>query len=151
MTVSLGELCKAVKATLEAAITVGLSQDYDELTESVVDLPMLQVYPEEGGGDPSSMTDRSTFGGSSSQKQERVVIHADYYAAERSDMAEDMAAVVAGLDAIRGVLLVLPSPLFGRNEVLSLTWEWRRALFDYGEITSKYMGVRFTLTLRVRQ
>jgi len=148
MAITLAQICDAVESTLDDAVTLAHSQSYDELTEGVHDTPLLQVYPQSGSQDPGGGTaDRTTFG--AGVRQTEVVVHADYYAAERgTDIGEEMARLVNGIDAITNVIEGQDQkPYFGLVGIKGFSWRWDRVTFDYGGVA--YVGARFMLTLRV--
>ena len=146
MAITLAELCDGIESALDDATTLARSQSYDELTEGIHDLPLLQVYPESGSQDPAGATDRTTFG--AGVRQTEFVIHADYYARQRSHIGEDMAALVDGIDAMQDELEKQNGTRFGFDDSnLAFRWEWTRVQFTYNE--ANYMGARFIITVRV--
>lgn len=151
MSIMLAQICDAIETTLSAATTLTAlagthSQSYDELTEGVNDLPMLQVYPQSGSQDAAGRTDRTTFGGGN--RQTEFVIHADYYARERSHIGEDMALLVNGIDAMQTIFEAQDKkPYFALAGIQSFRWTWDRVQFAYGN--TAYMGARFVITVRV--
>ncbi len=153
MAITLAQIVDAIEGTLDNATTVVRSESYDELTEGVQDVPLLQVYPESGEQDIASLTDRTTFGGSAPTtskpvRQTEFIIHADYYARQRSHIGEDMAALVNGIDALQNVLEGQDAkPYFGLSYIQAFHWRWERVIFTYASID--YMGARFYITVRV--
>ena len=147
MAITLAQMCDAIEATLGEATTVARSQSYDELTEGVHDTPLLQVYPQSGDQDPSGTADRTTF--SAGVRQTEVIVHADYYAAERgASIGEEMARLVDGIDAITNIVEGQDQkPYFGLVGLKGFSWRWERVTFDYGGVS--YVGARFYFTLRV--
>ena len=146
MAITLAQICDGIETALGAATTVARSQSYDELTEGVHDTPLLQVYPEGGSQSADSATDRYTFGGGVRQSQ--FTIHADYYAAQRVDIGQDMKALVDGIDAIQNELEAQDRTRFGYSDSnLAFRWEWNRVQFQYNE--ANYMGARFIITVTV--
>lgn len=149
MSITLAQICDAIETTLKAgttSTTIQKSQSYNELTEGVEDLPLLQVYPESGRQDAGGRTDRYTFRGG--ERQTEFIIHADYYARERSHIGEDMALLVDGIDAIQNVMEAQDQkPYFGLDGLQAFSWSWSRVQIVYGQIT--YMGARFVITVRV--
>ena len=91
MAITIAQICDAIESTLGAAVTVARSESYDELTEGIHDLPMLQVYPEGGNQDAGGNTDRASFQAGS--RQTSVMIHVDYYARPRRDLAVVVAVI----------------------------------------------------------
>lgn len=151
--VTLASVLDAVAETLSAAVTLAPSgstdartQSYDELTEGMPDTPALQVYPESGTQDIAGSTDRTAFRGG--VRQTEFIIHADYYANQRANIGEDMAALVNGIDAIQDVLEQQDTrPYFGLEGIQAFRWNWRRVTFDYAGVA--YVGARFVITVRV--
>lgn len=145
--ISLVQILTAIRDTLAPAPTLVRTQGFDELSEGIHDMPLLQVYPETGVQDPASDTDRTTFG--AGVRQTDITIHADYYARQRSHMAEDMAALVAGVDAITNIMEEQDSQPFGLEGIKAFRWHWQRVKFLYGDPQLPYVGVRFVIVLRV--
>lgn len=154
-TVTVRQICDAIHDTLGAALvaagTLIDSQNFDELTEGINDEKILQIYPEEETVVSSgSGTQKLTFG-STPFIDEEIVIHADYYARQRSHIGEDMDLLVTGIDAIRANLKTqnCPNP-FDLTGIANFQWSWRRVVFEYGSQGSevKYIGARFRLVLR---
>jgi len=153
---TVAEINSAIETTLSAASGIVRSQDYDELTEGIhgADMPLLQVYPENGNTDSGGgNTDRTTFGGI--RRQTTVMFHADLYARQRSHVGEDMAAVVAAMDSIIAILEAQKErPFFGLGSseaeyIKSFRWRWERVVFEYGDPILRYAGVRFIIEVTV--
>lgn len=145
--ITIAQMVDAVELTLSAALTTGVSQSYDGLTEGVNDLPTLQVYWESCNQDAQTGTNMSTFQGGT--KQTSTVIHADYYARQRSQIGEDMKALVDGTDAIIEVLeRQNKSPFFDLGGIKNFKWSASRVIFTYADEQIKYMGARFIIELR---
>lgn len=147
-TVGLGELCDGVEATLSVADGMQSSVSYNELTEGIpaFDCPQIQVFPESGGCDRATGTDRTAT--NSGVQQSEIVVYVNLYARLRSQVAEDMKATVDLIDAIISVLQEQEKPpFFGVSEIKNFKWSWRRAVMRY--MDERYMGARFTLYLRV--
>ncbi|MBU1173637.1 MAG: hypothetical protein KKD44_29050, partial [Proteobacteria bacterium] len=88
----------AIETALSAATGLAKSESYDELTDGVMDYPLLQVYYQSHTVDPTGPTDRSAFGGA--VRVWEILYHADLYAAQRGDLAENMDAVMTMVDEI---------------------------------------------------
>jgi hypothetical protein len=164
--VTIGEICDAIESTLSAAVGINRTESYDELTEGInnADCPLLQVYWESFGMDPSGSTDRSSFGGrggveNSPLRQKPIVIHVDLYASRRNHLAQNMKAVVDATDAILNVFEQQDvKPYFGLLDdgggdaikAWSLD-DARRVIFQYGDGAGQvnYSGARFILTIHV--
>jgi hypothetical protein len=152
-TVTVAQICTAIDNTLGAAlVTAGVltrSDNYSELTEGMNDPGVLQIYPEEETPvSVGSSTQQLTFGNTPFVDEE-IVIHADYYAQQRANIGEDMAALVTGIDAIRANLKTqhCPNP-FGLTGIATIQWSWQRVVFDYGAPELKYIGARFRIVAR---
>jgi hypothetical protein len=146
--VTLAQICDAVEATLGAATGLTDSQSYDELTEGVQDMPLLQVYPENGETDIAGNADRTSFRGGVRQAQ--VVLHADLFARQRSHIGEDMATLLPLVDAVIVRLEAQTvKPYFNLDGIKAFHWRWERVTFIYGDQQLPYVGARFTLTLRL--
>lgn len=152
--VTIAEICDAIDTTLgEVLVTSGdlvRSESYDELNEGINDPKVLQIYPEsEGTVDSfSGQTQQRTLGDDPVIVEEIVII-ADFYAKQRSNIGEDMGALVSGIDAIRANLKTQHCPIFGEEALREFQWSWERVVFEYGAPELKYIGARFTLTFRV--
>lgn len=152
-TVTVEQICDAIDGTLGATLIASGdlvdSQNFDQLTEGMNDERVLQIYPEEQSPvSVGSGTQKLTFG-STPYIDEEIVIHCDYYARQRSQIAEDMEQLVHGIDAIRANLKTqnCPNP-FGLTGIANFQWSWQRVIFEYGSPELKYIGARFRLVLR---
>jgi len=142
---TLDALLDAIEGIMDDAASLVRSQTYDELTEGIHDYPLLQVYPEENTGtDWTGETDRVTLSGKHSVKE--YTVHADIYAQQRANIAEDMKKCVDVANEMEDILDDLSYPLFGLACVTSFRWSWRRVVFEYGGV--KYMGARFVIVVR---
>jgi hypothetical protein len=130
---------------------INVVQNYDELTEGMNDSGVVQIYPEtQAGTSADSSTHVATLAGSGDPYiQEDITIHLDYYCKRRSELKEDMSAVVAGIDAIRSKIKEQLCPPFGIGDCRSFQWSWTRVTFVYGGDEVNFAGARFVLVLRV--
>lgn len=141
-------LCNAIKTTLATATGLTYAQSYSEISDGMQDQPLLQVYWEDITQDPSGTIDRTTF--HKAVKQEVVTIFADLYARQRAHIGEDMGALVPLVDAIKAVLdNEKGQPFFGLAGVQGFQWVAKRVIFEYGDPAIRYMGARFTFTVRL--
>jgi hypothetical protein len=141
-------MLNAVEATLSAAASIKNSQSYNQLTEGMNDLPCLQVYPDGANVDAQYATDRTTFQGGCRQTSQTIFV--DYYARQRSQLNEDMAQLVTGIDELTDIIESQNHlPLFGLVGIKNFHWSWQRVVFGYADESVKYMGARFTIVLRV--
>lgn len=152
--VKLTEICDAIDTNLgEVLVASGdlvRSDNYDELTEGMNDPRVLQIYPEsEAPVSTDSQTQRRTFG-DDPVIDETILIHADFYAKQRSNLGDDMIILLNGIDVIRDELKKQNCPRpFGLNAIQNFQWRWERTIFDYGAPELRYVGARFFLTFRV--
>jgi len=147
MNVTQTQIADALKDTLSLSETVKRSMTPADMKESIPDLPLLQIYPQSvRGASGSSQNDRNTFRGG--VREQEQVWHVDAYARQRSYIGEDMAAVLTLTDA---VIVVFErqqvKPYFGLAGIQGFRWQGERVTFVYGDPETKYVGVRFTLTL----
>lgn len=146
--VTLGQILTAIETTLSAAPTLARSMNYNELSEGVPDMPMLEVYPESGTQDPSGGTDRTTF--KAGVRQTELIVVCDYYAQARAHLAEDMAKLVDGIDAMTDIFEAQDTkPYFGLEGIKAFSWQWRRVTFVRGDPQIPYVGAHFQVTVRV--
>ncbi len=142
------EIIDAIANTLSAATGLTYPQSYNELKDGMQDMPTLQVYWDDTGQDLTGNVDRSSFG--AGVRQSAVTIIADLYARQRAHLDEDMAALMPLVTAIRVVLEEQKTkPYFGLDAIKGFQWTARRVIFEYGDAAVKYMGARFTITVRV--
>lgn len=148
MAITLAEICDGVEATLGAAASLRSATSYDELTEGIAtfDCPRIEVYPEKGVTDPSGTTDRTSF--NACIQQSVITIHADLYARQRSQLGEDMKAIVDMLDELIPLLEAQERPpFFGVTGIKAFRWRWNRAIFKRAQ--AWYVGARFTIELKI--
>jgi hypothetical protein len=148
-TITLTAINSAIEAALAAATGLTYSQDYNELTEGMQDIPTLQVYWFSGPKtDPTSGSAQTTFGAGVRQKS--ITFHADLYARQRSHIGEDMAALLPLVDAIHNVLESQQKPYFGLAGIKAIeSWDPRQVIFEYGDQQINYVGARFVIQVRV--
>ena len=148
MSVTIASICDAIESTLGAATGITRSQSYDELGESIQDVPLIQVYPEMLRGNATGETDRSSFRGTI--RQTEVVIITDLYARQRSHMGEDMKALVNEIDAIIDVIEAQDTkPYFSEDGIKAFNWRGERVTFVYGDNQLPFVGMRFYFTIRI--
>jgi len=153
----LGEIITAVYfelgKELEAAGDLNDPQNYDELTEGINTDKTFQVYWEaiETVDSDSGATQKLTLGDSDGPViQETIIIHADYYATQRSNIGDDMVKLIDGVQAIRAKIKAQPcTQPFGIVNCKSFQWRADRVTFEYGQDVISYVGARFILRLRL--
>lgn len=152
MAITLHQMLDAVENTLDDTVGLVRSFQFDQLPEGVNsgDCPLLLVHPRSLDlvDSLSGATDRLTFGGGTGVRQEMYTIFADFYCQQRSHLGQNMAAVVAIIDAATNVLEsnTYACPFFNLEGIKNFQWGWEVMLFSYAE--AQYLGVRFTLKLR---
>ena len=146
-TVTLASIVDAIEGVLDGATGLTASQTYDEITEGIQDMPMLQVYPEScSGTDIAGVNDRTTF--KAGVRQTEYIIHADLYAAQRAHIGQNISTLVDMIDAITTQFETQSTGnLFGLSTIKSFHWRWERVVFEYA--TVEYTGARFYITIRV--
>lgn len=144
MSTSLHAILDAIESTLAANPLLARAMKFDELTEGANDLPMIQVYPEAGEQDAENTNDRTTYGGK--VRITKFTITVDLYARQRSQLGEDMAALVALIDEMQTILDAQGLTLFGLPHIKSFRWSWQRVSFVYGDPQVTYVGARYTIT-----
>lgn len=141
------QVCDDIATFLGAATGITTAQSFDDLSEGVPDLPLLQVYPEEGSTDAFTATDRTTFGGA--KRVSETVIVVDHYCRVRSNLDQDMHAVVDGQKNVQAKLETIKNPpFFANSSIKAFRWAWRRATFQPGGDLATYVGLRWTITVR---
>jgi len=150
--VTLVSINNAIEATLGAAASLERSQSYDELTEGLHDVPLLQVYWEDlpliDSDSTPGQTDRMVFAsGEDARRQYTLTYFADLYAASRKEIGEDMGRLLPIVDEFITILEAQGCPPFGVEGVRTFQWSAKRVTFEYNKI--KYVGARFTLHLRL--
>lgn len=146
MSITIAAINTAILDTLAAAdIDELTTQDFDEISENVNDLPLLRVIFDHGQTDYTSNTDRTTFG--AGVRQTHLVFNVDLWTAQRSFLKENIETVITAADAIWDVLDEQVSDLFGLDEIKAFDFNALRVRTEEGN--NKYMGIRFILDIYV--
>lgn len=150
--IKISEIITGIKTTLAATTVTGdtvIAQEPNDFDEGIVDSALMQIYPVSGDTDPAGNNDRRSF--QAAVRLTEVVVHVDYYARQRSNLDEDMVAVVNGMDGIIDKLEQQTTVLFGldKTKVKAFKWHWEHVTFVYGDPEVKYAGVRFIITVTV--
>ena len=152
--ITIQQMCDAVATTLAAATGLNTVQSVNQLSEGLgrADLPLLQVYWQSLVMDAQAGTDRAAYQGGVRYKL--FTLRLDLYAAQRVDMQENMADVVAMVDNILGVFEVQNTkPYFALAGIKAFRLDSaERVVLEYtagagGPV--HYMGARFELGLWV--
>lgn len=154
--ITFADINTAIATTLSAAEGIVRTQDgandgtadnaTTPLSDGMNDTPTLQVYWDEESTDIASETDRTTF--QAGVRQSELVYFADAFVKQRESIGEDMARVYPIAQSVRGILAAQNvKPYFGLDGIKSFRWRAQRVLIDYAGIS--YIGIRFTLTIRV--
>lgn len=120
-------------------------QSYDELTDGIADLPLLQVYWQSFREDANTNTDRRAPLKAVVASED--VFHLDLYAAVRGELAQDIPKVIEWMDKLREKMYAQTSTYFGIAGIDAVQWEGRRVNLRYGN--DDYAGARFELTVKV--
>lgn len=144
----LADMLDNIESTLSAAASLDLTQSYDELKEGIPETPLLQIYP--AGVAPvsrDSQTDRKTFGGMSpggGVTQETVTVHGDLFVSQRKLISQEMRDLVVLIEELQDILRTQPkNNLFGDPNIMSFTWQWHYASFEYSG--ADYVGAKFII------
>lgn len=155
-TITIAEINTALATTLGAAAGIQRIQDgandgsgdggTTPLSDGMNDTATLQLYWQDGETDVAQEADRTTF--RAGVRQTQLTFFADVFVKQRGSIGEDMAKVIRLASAVWDVLEAQQTkPYFGLDGIQALHWTAARTLFEYGQVT--YMGMRFTLTIRV--
>lgn len=147
---TLASMCDAVEGVLGAVTGITRSQSYDELTEGIQDVPLLQVWPASCTPvSTGSGTHKLTLGGADADftVQETITIYADLFARQRSHIGEDMSALVTVSDSMRAKLKEQDCPPFALTGIQSFQWSWSAGTMEYAGVG--YLRARFTLVFQV--
>lgn len=142
-TLNLTTLNTAIHAALEG-ISGLVVQNYNELTESISDTPLAQVYFE--SGTLRNETGQSTF--RSQTRRNDWTFHVDLYIAPRAHVGEDMSDTATWIGKITDKFDEQKTGYaFGVTGAQTFSYSWQRVSFDYGG--QSFVGVRFVLTFTV--
>lgn len=140
--ISEATLCDAVADTMRE-IDGLVVQSYDQLTATIPQTPLLQVYWNAYSEEPFQSTSRMRVINSTETLQ------MDLYARQRSEMREDVPAVLRWVNLIRQKYYEQPPVYFGVSEIDAVSMSARRTNLTYGEPNLGYAGARFTLDIRM--
>jgi hypothetical protein len=138
---TLDEVLDGIEGVLGTATGLKQHQTYDQLTEGIPETPLLQVYPH--SLEPDQLETYTKF------RVEKLVVYADLYARLRSNLRDDMAKVVEMGQAMLVVIRTEDEAHsnFGVTGVHAWNWSMERVLFEYGDPSVKYAGLRFTFNV----
>lgn len=153
--VTRAQICTAIADTLRATAGVVRVQDGGTrptmgsedraLTESMPDMPGIQVYWQSSEQDANGV-DRVTFG--AGVRRSKLTYWADVFVRVRSQLGEDVPAVLEITEAVEAVLEAQrSSPFFALEGVKALHWGSERVAFESGG--QGIVGVRFTIEVWV--
>lgn len=146
--ISLLDICQQIAGSVQSILDDLVVQTPGEITESIPTTPLIQVYPESGGTDSGSDSDRGGFRGVVRRSTE--IIHVDLFARQRSLIGVDLQACFELYEAVeQRILLQQTKPYFGEPAIKSFSWRWERVTFRYGDQTLPYIGVRIYLTCNI--
>lgn len=149
--ITLGQINSAISDTLGAVAAIRNVQDFDAISEGIINTPTLQTYWDGLQVDVTTNTERTTFGGK--VRQYDLIFFCDLYVQRHAHSKKMLKEMYPLIDAITAVFEAQEEqPFFGLAGIKAFSYEAQRALFDYGMLDSKplqYDGVRWTLTVRV--
>jgi len=147
MAITLAAICDAITVVIEAIPIGPRVSSYDELLEGVNQADYAEVYWEETGMIDSKsgrgQTSKGTFG-SDGLIQEVHTFHVDYYCRPRSQLEEDIKAVVETADEIITVLEAESCAPFNLEGIRSFQWSLQRMTWIRGAGVDavRYSGLR---------
>lgn len=149
MSITLRQVLNAVKTTLApVAADASRAQTMETITEGMNTLPTVQIYVDEWDTTAGSETDRKTM--RAEVRVTALTIFVDVYVRQRSQLGEDMAAVVDKADEIIPILEAQKvKPYFALEGIKAFRWNGKRVTFVYGDQATAYVGMRFTLTFTI--
>lgn len=131
------------------------SQNYDAISEGIVNLPLFQVYWQ--NGTVGSATDRATYG--AGVRISDLVFHVDLYVDARNHSDKIFVSMFPLLNAIDEILSSQDrKPYFGLTRadgtpiIKSYQYSYERATFSYEtgtDVNRQYPGIRFIINCRV--
>lgn len=145
----------AIESTLATAVGIKRSQDLDELTENIpeMDLPLLQVVPNNWSGASRSSTHVNSFAGRGTPAvaiQEKTWVYDVYvfiapvgqrFNESTVKLITIAAAITEVLDAQQEV------PLFGEEAIRSFQYQAERGVIPFSN--AEYRGIHITLTVEL--
>lgn len=148
MAITYAQIMNAMKTTLAAVPGVVKVEAYDNLSESIQDMPLIRLYPEKAAV-LSEEAGQNTFG--KGVQTTNLIVKGQVYVRQRSHIDEDHKAQIDMLDIISTTLESLSRPYFGVQGVQALGWEFELVTFTQGEGQSitRYPGLNFTLRLKI--
>lgn len=154
-TLTLTQICDAIKDTLGASAEIARAQSVGELSDSMEDLPMLRVYPFFAETDQSGSTDRTTFGGKGGDENTpvrwtKIIINVDVPVDQRSDIGDDMGRVAPVWDAMEVIFAEQNvKPYFGLVGIEAFAWNGQLTKFEWNNPQLPYLGVQFKVNIEV--
>jgi hypothetical protein len=140
------EVVQAIRDELTNSISGVRGQALEEMTESIPDTPLIQVYFEAFQSLDGEVNKQTTFQGA--LQKTRLTIHVLVFSSKRAHIGQDFAAVTQKADEVVRVLQgQRKQPFFGLQGLKSFGWSAQRAIIEYGK--DDFMGVRFILEFMV--
>ena len=145
--ITLTQIGTAISGVIASDAT-GINEVQDAaLSESIQDLPLVQVYWQTEETEAGTQTERFTFGGGVQQSD--MEFYADVYVKQRGQLDEDIPAVTDYAEKVREALKLqkTANPFFGLSGIKAFHWRAERVTFDYSSV--QYAGIRYTITVKV--
>jgi hypothetical protein len=140
------QITKSIRDTLASAKGMNRAESGQEITESIPDVPLLQVYFETEDTDGSGNTGQTTF--RAGVRVSHVTVHTDVYVSQRAHIDQDIAACEAMAEEVRSILADQKiKPYFGLDGLQAFQWRAQRVTFTYGAVD--YSGIRFVIEVYV--
>lgn len=140
------QIANAVAQTIGTIPSKPRIQPTELITESIQDLPLVQVYCERGTSDTRSQTDRSSM--NAGVRVAGVTVYVDIYAKTRSNIGQDLKIAFEILNEIYDVLeMQNTKPFFGLPGIQDFSWTWERTTFEYAN--ANFAGIRVIIEMRI--
>jgi len=144
-TVSMKTWNSAIETTLSAAPALASSQDFDEISDAIADLPLLQVLIQNWYQSRDSETAQATFSGV--RRHFEATFYADFYVAPVSAAAQVSATFMDLIEDVNNILdAQVPFTYFGDSTIKSFEWMAERVVIVYANYS--YDVARYTITVR---
>lgn len=147
MSVTINELTTAVRDTLGAAASIVQAQAGRDISESVPDTPMMQVYLQRFQLSANSQTGTTTFRGG--KRHKLYALNVDVYVHPRSTLGDEMEKLETVLDELITILEAQDTkPYFGLDAIDAFKVnDIERVVIE--NATFQYSGYRIPIDLHV--
>lgn len=149
--VTIAQINTALHNTLSTISGLALSQDYDDLTESLNEYPVMQVYFVSKDNTIASDTSKNTFGSGATGppiRQTTITFHVDLHVTPRNFINQIFEQTYPLIDAIDLVFeQQYNTPFFGLDGIKAYRYRCEFVNFTYGNVETN--GVRWFIEVDV--